>query len=89
MKQIIEYLKNPIELSDIDNVIDFPETKIDLHYQKLLSLIPEGGDDSDKVNKQNAKPTPKPSVNQIWLTKLGPFFALSIAPDNEDREILC
>ena len=69
MKQIIEYLKNPIELSDIDNVIDFPETKIDLHYQKLLSLIPEGGDDSDKVNKQNAKPTPKPSVNQIWLTK--------------------
>jgi|SaaInlStandDraft_4_1057021.scaffolds.fasta_scaffold32512_2 hypothetical protein len=69
MKQILDYLKEPTNRSNIKDIYDFDKFKIEENFNNLLSLIPPKNNDINLTSIKLTKPFPNAAINQLWLVK--------------------
>lgn len=69
MKQILDYLKEPTDKSNINDIDDFDKFKIEENFGNLLSLIPQKNNVVNLTNKKFKISQPKVAINQLWLVK--------------------
>jgi len=69
MKQILDYLKEPIDKYNIKDIDDFDKFKIEENFNNLLSLMPQKNNVVNLTTKKFTKTQPKVAINQLWLVK--------------------